>query len=202
MIRPNVHQIGLFSTLWRFLLVASGIPFLPSFKIDLLRHFRVHFSQLHPMGFMRVVHFELSCAAVFGEPSIPLFCMFYKLISDGDWFTFAKRKDNVYRPCYSFMPTSTYPKEWKSRFIFVFAAMIPESPPLRDAKAAIEDSVPILSADEIVQWKRMYENPTRAFTFSERILAMGGPSPFYSVRPKTFFGKKCILLFLACCTCL
>ncbi|MFS7996008.1 hypothetical protein Hanom_Chr12g01124821 [Helianthus anomalus] len=52
------------------------------------------------------------------------------------------------------MPTSTYPKEWKSRFIFVSSAMIPESPPLRDAKAAIEDNIPILSADEIVQWKR------------------------------------------------
>ncbi|KAJ0815742.1 hypothetical protein HanPI659440_Chr00c39g0740101 [Helianthus annuus] len=163
---------------------------LSSFKVDLLRHFGVHFSQLHPLGFMRVVHFELSCVAVSGEPSIPLFCMFYKLISDGDWFTFAKHKDSVSPPCYSFMPTSTYPNEWKSRFIFVSAAMIPKSPPLRDAKAVIEDSVPVLSADEIVQWKRMYENPTRAFTFPEGVLAMGGLSPFDSVRPKAFFGKK------------
>ncbi|KAJ0477030.1 hypothetical protein HanHA300_Chr13g0483841 [Helianthus annuus] len=163
---------------------------LSSFKIDLLHHFKVHFSQLHPLGFMRVVHFELSCIAVSDEPSIPLFCMFYKLISDGDWFTFAKRKDSVSQPFYSFMPTSTYPKEWKSRFIFVSAAMIPESPPLRDAKAAIEDSIHVLSADEIVQWKRIYKNPLRAFTFSEGILATGGLSPFYSVRPKAFFGKK------------
>ncbi|MFS8018874.1 hypothetical protein Hanom_Chr15g01397261 [Helianthus anomalus] len=116
--------------------------------------------------------------------------MFYKLISDGDWFTFAERKDNVSQPCYFFMPTYTYPKEWKSRFIFVSTAMIPESPQLRDAKDAIEDNIPILSTDEIVQWKHMYENPTRAFTFSEEILAMGGLSPFYSVRPKAFSGKK------------
>ncbi|KAJ0643283.1 hypothetical protein HanOQP8_Chr16g0598891 [Helianthus annuus] len=160
------------------------------FKIALLRHFGVHFSQLHPLGFMRVVHFELSCVAVSGEPSVPLFCMFYKLISDGEWFTFAKRKDSVSKPCYSFMPTSTYPKEWKSRFIFVSAAMIPESPPLRDAEAAIEDNIPILSTDEIVLWKRMYENPTRAFTISEGILAMGGLSPSFSVRPKAFLAKK------------
>ncbi|KAJ0695544.1 hypothetical protein HanRHA438_Chr10g0434491 [Helianthus annuus] len=163
---------------------------LSPFKIALLRHFRVHFSQLHPLGFMRVVHFELSCVAVSGEPSVPLFCMFYKLISDGDWFTFAKRKDSVSKPCYTFMPTSTYPKEWKSSFIFVSAAMIPESPPPKDAEAAIEDSIPILSADEIVQWKRMYENPTSAFTFSEGILAMGGFRPSGSVRHKAFFGKK------------
>ncbi|MFS7989497.1 hypothetical protein Hanom_Chr11g01047641 [Helianthus anomalus] len=61
---------------------------LSPFKVALLRHFGVHFSQIHPLGFMRVV--QLSCAAVSGEPSIPLFCMFYKLISDGDWFTSAK----------------------------------------------------------------------------------------------------------------
>ncbi|KAL9997516.1 hypothetical protein Hdeb2414_s0006g00220411 [Helianthus debilis subsp. tardiflorus] len=102
---------------------------LVAFKVDLLGYFGVHFSQLHPLGFMRVVHFELSCVAVSGKPSIPLFCMFYKLISDGDWFTFVKRKDSVSPPCYSFMPTSTYPKERKSRFIFVSAAMIPESLP-------------------------------------------------------------------------
>ncbi|MFS7945009.1 hypothetical protein Hanom_Chr06g00518871 [Helianthus anomalus] len=96
------------------------------FKVDLLKHFGIHFSQLHPLAFMRVVHFELSCVAVSGEPSVPLFCMFYKLVSDGDWFTFAKRKNSVSPPCYSFMPTSTYPKEWKNRFIFASTVMVPE----------------------------------------------------------------------------
>ncbi|MFS7948179.1 hypothetical protein Hanom_Chr06g00556951 [Helianthus anomalus] len=91
---------------------------LSAFKVELLKHLGIHFSQLHPLAFMRVVHFELSCVAVAGEPS----------------------KDNVSPPCYSFMPTSTYPKEWKNRFIFVAAAMVPESPPSRDPKAPIEDS--------------------------------------------------------------
>ncbi|MFS7967588.1 hypothetical protein Hanom_Chr09g00787481 [Helianthus anomalus] len=168
---------------------------LSPFKVALLRQFGVHFSQLHPLGFMRVVHFELSCAAVFGEPSIPLFCMFYKLISDGDWFTFAKRQNSVSKPCYSFMLTSSYSKDWKSRFIFVSAAMITESPLPRDAEAAIEDAIPTLSATETVQWKQMYENPTRAFTFSEGILAMGGLSPSYPVRPKAFCWQKRYLLF-------
>ncbi|MFS8017894.1 hypothetical protein Hanom_Chr15g01385781 [Helianthus anomalus] len=128
---------------------------------------------------MRALHFELSCVVVAGEPSLPLFCMFYKLVSDGDWFTFAKRKDSVSPPCYSFMPTSTYPKEWKKIFIFVLVA--------------IEDNVPVLSTNEIVQWKRMYENPTRAFTFPEGVLAMGGLSPLYYVRPRAFSGKKMTL---------
>ncbi|KAM0037061.1 hypothetical protein Hdeb2414_s0014g00433771 [Helianthus debilis subsp. tardiflorus] len=111
------------------------------------------------------------------------------------WFTFAKRQNNVSKPCYSFMPTSTYPKDWKSRFIFVSAAMLPESPLPEDLDAAIEDVVPTLSAVETVQWKQMCENPTRAFTFSEGMLAMGGLSPSYPVRPRAFFGKKEITLW-------
>ncbi|KAJ0494836.1 hypothetical protein HanIR_Chr12g0601971 [Helianthus annuus] len=138
---------------------------LSPFKMELLKHFGIHFSQLHPLAFMRVVHFELSCVAVSSEPSVPLFCMFYKLLSDGDWFTFAKQKDSVTLPCYSFMPTSTYPKEWKNRFIFVSASIISRSPPLRDPKESIDDSVPVLSANETVLWKRMYEHPTRAYIF-------------------------------------
>ncbi|KAJ0797051.1 hypothetical protein HanPI659440_Chr04g0169431 [Helianthus annuus] len=168
---------------------------LSAFKISLLRHFGVHFSQIHPLGFMRVVHFELSYAAISGEPSIPLFCMFYRLISDGDWFTCAKRQNNVSKPCYSFMPTSTYPKDWKSRFIFVSAAMLSESPLPKDLDVAIEDVVPTLSAAETVQWKRMCEHPTRAFTFSEEMLAIGGLSPSYPVRPRAFLGKKEITLW-------
>ncbi|KAJ0725491.1 hypothetical protein HanPI659440_Chr12g0459361 [Helianthus annuus] len=92
------------------------------------------------------------------------------------------------KPCYAFMPTSTYPKDWKSRFIFVSAVMMSASPLPRDVDTPIEDVVPALSANETVQWKRMYENPTRAFTFSEGILAMGGLSPSYSVHPRAFFG--------------
>ncbi|MFS7967586.1 hypothetical protein Hanom_Chr09g00787461 [Helianthus anomalus] len=36
----------------------------------------------------------------------------------------------------------------------------------------------------------MYEIPTRAVTFSEGILAMGGLSPSYPVRPKAFCWQK------------
>ncbi|KAJ0818933.1 hypothetical protein HanLR1_Chr00c0284g0735281 [Helianthus annuus] len=94
---------------------------LPAFKIDLLKHFGIHPSQLHPLVFMRVVHFELSCVAVAGEPSVPLFCMFYELVSNWDWFTFAKRKDSVSPPCYFFMSTSTYSKEWKEQIHLCFS---------------------------------------------------------------------------------
>ncbi|KAJ0434405.1 hypothetical protein HanOQP8_Chr17g0667051 [Helianthus annuus] len=105
---------------------------------------------------MRIVHFELSCAAFAGEPSLPLFRRFYRLRSDGDWFTFEKRKDSIFLPWYSFIPTSTYPKEWKNRFIFVSPSMILESLPLRDPATAVDDGVPALLAAEDVLWRKMH----------------------------------------------
>ncbi|KAJ0747739.1 hypothetical protein HanOQP8_Chr05g0193001 [Helianthus annuus] len=162
--RRSALLIGLSFILWHFPPVESGTPLSP-FKIALLLHFGVHFSQLHPLGLMRVVHFKLSCAAVSGEPSVPLFCMFYKLIFDGDWFPFAKRQNNVSKPCYTFMSTSTYPKEWKSGFIFVSAAMIPESPPPKDAEAAIKDNIPILSTDEILTLWRLLQGDSKDVKF-------------------------------------
>ncbi|KAF5803060.1 hypothetical protein HanRHA438_Chr06g0276001 [Helianthus annuus] len=108
--------------------------------MSFLKHYGIHFSQLHPLAFLRIVHFELSCASFAGEPSVPLFRRFYQLRSDGDWFTFEKRKDYISLPCYSFMPTSTYPKKWKNRFMFVSFSMLSEPLPLRDPNAIIEDS--------------------------------------------------------------
>ncbi|KAF5766354.1 hypothetical protein HanRHA438_Chr15g0726711 [Helianthus annuus] len=115
---------------------------LSPFKMALLKNHGIQFSQLHPLAFLRIIHFELSCASFAGEPSVPLFRRFYRLQSDGDWFTFEKRIDSISLPCYSFMPTSTYPKEWKNRFIFVSPSMISKSLPLRDPAAVIEDGVP------------------------------------------------------------
>ncbi|MFS8027746.1 hypothetical protein Hanom_Chr16g01502341 [Helianthus anomalus] len=141
--------------------------------MSLLKHYGIHFSQLHPLAFLRIVHFVFSCAALAGEPSVPLFRRFYRLHPDNDWFTFEKRKDNISLPCYSFMPTSTYPKEWKNRFIFVSPSLLSEPLSITDPVAAVKDGVPPFSGVEDALWRHMYEHSTRAFNFPEGILAVG-----------------------------
>ncbi|KAM0012623.1 hypothetical protein Hdeb2414_s0050g00750861 [Helianthus debilis subsp. tardiflorus] len=86
---------------------------LSSFKMERLNHYGILFSQVHPLAFLRIVHFELTYALFTGVPTVPLYRHFYCLRSDGDWFTYDKRQDSVSLPCYSFILTSTYPKEWK-----------------------------------------------------------------------------------------
>ncbi|KAM0060582.1 hypothetical protein Hdeb2414_s0004g00125841 [Helianthus debilis subsp. tardiflorus] len=147
--------------------------------MDLLKHYDIHFSHAHPLAFLRIVHFELTCASFEGVSTVPLFCRFYRLRFDGDWFIFEKRKDNISLPCYSFMPTSTYPKEWKNRFIFISPSLLSEPLSARDPASAIEGEVSSLLSVESSLWKLMCENLTRAFNFPKGVLAMGGLSPLY-----------------------
>ncbi|KAJ0789611.1 hypothetical protein HanPI659440_Chr05g0205561 [Helianthus annuus] len=65
-----------------------------SFKMELLKYYGIHFSQVLPMAFLRIVHFQLTYAAFNGAPLVPLFHLFYRLRANSDWFTFEKRKDS------------------------------------------------------------------------------------------------------------
>ncbi|MFS7955666.1 hypothetical protein Hanom_Chr07g00645331 [Helianthus anomalus] len=107
---------------------------LSPFKNSLLKRYDIHFSELHPLAFLRIVHIE--------------FLRFYQLRSDGDRFTFEKRKENISLPCYSFMTTSTYPKEWKNQFICVSPSLLSEHLFIKEPSTAIEDCVPPLSVVE------------------------------------------------------
>ncbi|KAJ0771063.1 hypothetical protein HanPI659440_Chr07g0264751 [Helianthus annuus] len=88
------------------------------------------------------------------------------------------------------MPTSTYPKEWKDRFIFASPSLLYESLSIRDPTASVEDGVPPLSIVEDVLWRPMYEYSTHTFNFPEGNLVMGGLSTFYSTHPRTFYDGR------------
>ncbi|MFS7913883.1 hypothetical protein Hanom_Chr02g00146971 [Helianthus anomalus] len=51
-------------------------------KMELFKHYRVHFSQIHHLAFLRIVDFELNCVAFAGAPLESLFgsYTFYELM--------------------------------------------------------------------------------------------------------------------------
>ncbi|KAD3337402.1 hypothetical protein E3N88_32922 [Mikania micrantha] len=49
-----------------------------------IRAYRVHFSQIHPLGFLLVVHFELARRSFGGMANVALFRRFYRFRVDGD----------------------------------------------------------------------------------------------------------------------
>ncbi|GJU08828.1 hypothetical protein Tco_1125258 [Tanacetum coccineum] len=80
--------IGVYSRIFD----SSGvrIPF-SSFLLAVLKYFKVHISQLVPLGLAKVITFEVLCRSLDIEPTVTLFRVFQTLSKQGDWFSFAKR---------------------------------------------------------------------------------------------------------------
>ncbi|GJY82618.1 hypothetical protein Tco_0495994 [Tanacetum coccineum] len=74
--------IGLYEQYFEF----SGIrvPF-SAFLLAVIKHFRVHISQLVPLGLNQLTMFELYCQSLDIVPSVNLFRVFYKVSKQGHW---------------------------------------------------------------------------------------------------------------------
>ncbi|GKD84195.1 hypothetical protein Tco_1351034 [Tanacetum coccineum] len=83
---PN-DAIGIYHRMFDFSSVQ--IPF-SSFLLTLIKHYRVHFSQLGPLGVNKVITFEVLCRSLQIEPTVTLFRVFQTLCKQGDCFSFAK----------------------------------------------------------------------------------------------------------------
>ncbi|MFS7998815.1 hypothetical protein Hanom_Chr12g01158441 [Helianthus anomalus] len=59
-----------------------------TFVLNGLEYYRVSFSQIHPKGLARVLHFEVLCRASGYDPTLLLFHRFVRLAKNDDWFTF------------------------------------------------------------------------------------------------------------------
>ena len=86
--------IGIYTRIFDF----SGVRIpLSSFLLAVLKHFKVHISQLVPLGLNKVITFEVLCLSRNIEPTVDLFRKFQTLSKQGDWFSFAKLR----HPCTS-----------------------------------------------------------------------------------------------------
>ncbi|GJR24716.1 hypothetical protein Tco_0973243 [Tanacetum coccineum] len=89
--------IGIYHRMFDF----SGvrIPF-SLFLLALIKHYKVHFSQLGPLCLNKVITFEVLCRSLQIEPTVTLFRVFQTLCKQGEWFSFAKhRAPSLSRVC-------------------------------------------------------------------------------------------------------
>ncbi|GJV95728.1 hypothetical protein Tco_1547305 [Tanacetum coccineum] len=90
--RLPANAIGIyFEFLW-----FSGIrvPF-STFLLSVFQYFKVHISQLVPLGLNKVVSFEVVCRDLNIVPIVILFCEFQCLYKQGDWFSFSKHRKAI-----------------------------------------------------------------------------------------------------------
>ncbi|GJZ91608.1 hypothetical protein Tco_0663535 [Tanacetum coccineum] len=131
-------MIGLYEQYFEF----SGIrvPF-STFLLAVIKHFRVHISQIVPLGLNRLTMFELYCRSLGIVPSMNLFHVFYKVSKQGHWFSFEKRVGKgaggqVFQETFSGL------KGWKKRFFFLDRRAIPYAMAWRHHDSDVNDPVP------------------------------------------------------------
>ncbi|GJW92758.1 hypothetical protein Tco_0172430 [Tanacetum coccineum] len=81
------NAIGIYHRMFDF--YGVQIPF-SSFLLTLIKHYKVYFSQLGPLGLNKVITFKVLCRSLQIEPMVTLFRVFQTLCKQGDWFSFAK----------------------------------------------------------------------------------------------------------------
>ncbi|GJV32145.1 hypothetical protein Tco_1392545 [Tanacetum coccineum] len=130
------RAIGIYSRIFD----SSGvrIPF-SSFLLAVLKYFKVHISQLVPLGLSKVIIFEVLCRSLNIEPTVTLFRVFQTLSKHGDWFSFAKRGDHA--PVCMEVAKSRL-KLWKEKFFLIDRRAILFHMPWRHPDSCITDKVP------------------------------------------------------------
>ncbi|KAJ0667670.1 hypothetical protein HanPI659440_Chr17g0680351 [Helianthus annuus] len=112
---------GYITLFWDFF--CEGNFRLPATKffLEILGFYNIHLSQLHPIGMVRVRHFEFVCRTMHIEPTVPRFRVFHQMHCTQGFYSFVQRasaKIILQHPPKSF-------HDWKQKIFFIKAGVIP-----------------------------------------------------------------------------
>ncbi|GKB03751.1 hypothetical protein Tco_0831894, partial [Tanacetum coccineum] len=152
-------KVGVYTRLFDY--CGYRIP-LTKFFVAVLKHFRIHISQLSPFGAARVSHFEVLTRVLNLAPSVAVFRAFYTRIYSDGLFSFAKRSLSA-PSCLSKPPDSI--KNWADHFFWVDSKVFPISVPLYMGGVLEKDPAPHLTArqEQAVQVLSSNKAPFRRY---------------------------------------
>ncbi|KAJ0693394.1 hypothetical protein HanPI659440_Chr15g0596641 [Helianthus annuus] len=91
------------------------------FFLEILEYYKFHISQMHPIGMVRVRHFEFVCWTMHIELTVPRFRVFHQMHCSQGFYSFVQRasaKKILLQPPKSF-------HDWKQKFFFIKVGVIP-----------------------------------------------------------------------------
>nr|GEZ98463.1 hypothetical protein [Tanacetum cinerariifolium] len=177
--------IGVYHCIFDFFGVR--IPF-SSFLLALIKHYKVYFTQLGPLGLNKVITFEVLCRSLLYLGYQTLFRVFQTLCKKGDWFSSPKRC----APCSVFIVNNrSFMKHWKSGLFFIDRRVILDYITWRHPDLAIDDHKPIAGSYErrilMIQCSGEPMEMLWVFTIFSAVLSRLGlkykRSPHHDVRP-------------------
>ncbi|KAJ0715714.1 hypothetical protein HanPI659440_Chr13g0504421 [Helianthus annuus] len=89
------------------------------FMVELLEYYKIHISQLSPLGMVRALNFECTFRAQNGEPLVEDFRRFYQMTEQLGFFSFRVREGAL-----KFMSPPKDITKWKTKFFYVKAAAV------------------------------------------------------------------------------
>ncbi|MFS8017727.1 hypothetical protein Hanom_Chr15g01383821 [Helianthus anomalus] len=122
-----------------------------------LDNYPIHISQLHPLGLVKLQQFEFACIAMGSIPKLTVLGLF----------------------SFSYIPTHSWDKDWKKKFFFIDAGVIPGEMQWRDMGPndnVKEDGPPKDAYVENALFKRLCEYPFECTVLPEGALVMAGMS--------------------------
>ncbi|GKB98811.1 hypothetical protein Tco_0984948 [Tanacetum coccineum] len=159
-------MIGLYEQYFEF----SGIrvPF-STFLLAVIKHFRVHISQLMALGLNRLTMFELYCPEFRQYPIRDLFGFFTRLVT-GTWFSFKRGWARVrrllffgglattwdfpgFRPVFKDTERNVVTMSVFLRFLFISGASISKGPPLTSQDQMEQHTTRPLPSDQPIPEK-------------------------------------------------
>ncbi|KAJ0933129.1 hypothetical protein HanPSC8_Chr04g0181451 [Helianthus annuus] len=132
-------KITLFSDFFKF--CNFRLPITKFLKL-VLDFYRIHISQIHPLGLVKLRQFEYACVALGHIPELVVFRAFFVLVWKSPFFTFDRRDTEV--SCLREIPTSSRDKDWKKKFFYLDASAIPGEMHWQDkgSKDKVKDEAP------------------------------------------------------------
>ncbi|KAJ0700957.1 hypothetical protein HanOQP8_Chr10g0373911 [Helianthus annuus] len=133
-----------------------------------VEYYRVSFGQIHPQRLARVLHFEVLCRASGYDPTLLSFRRFFRLVKNGDWFTFETSKVDT---CLVSSMVTTL-GAWKDRFFWVSESIVPFKMIWRHPDAVLNEPEPSESELNSCFLKAIRECLSRVRPFPEYLLVL------------------------------
>ncbi|GJS51075.1 hypothetical protein Tco_0624437 [Tanacetum coccineum] len=174
-------KVGVYTRLFDY--CGYRIP-LTKFFVAVLKHFRIHISQLSPFGAARVSHFEVLMRVLDLAPSVAVFRAFYTRIYSDGLFSFAKRSYRGSSLVLSKPPDSI--KNWADHFFWVDSRVFPIFVPLYIGSVLEKDPAPHLTAHQEQAVQVLSSNKAHFRRYPECFLVLVGLSPYYPFDENTY----------------
>ncbi|KAJ0447759.1 hypothetical protein HanHA89_Chr17g0708981 [Helianthus annuus] len=111
---------GYITLFWDFFSTCNFRLPATKFFLEILDYYKFHISQMHPIGMVRVRHFEFVCRTMHIEPTVPRFRVFHQMHCSQGFYSFVQR---AYAKKILLQPPKSF-HDWKQKFFFIKVGVI------------------------------------------------------------------------------